>query len=77
MVEDIDIKKEDNLRDFGFPGLSFEERPLTGPLPLGHLDAVATESVSYCCCTALLLSDPANKQQKCPSFRTKTALFAL
>lgn len=48
-----------HLRDFGFPGVSLEEGPLAGPLPSGHLDAVITELVSYCCSTALLLGNPA------------------
>lgn len=61
-VEDIDIKK-DNLRDFGFPGVSLEEGPLTGPLSPGHLDAVVTEPFLNCCCAALFLGNPVNKQQ--------------
>ncbi|TNN71890.1 hypothetical protein EYF80_017897 [Liparis tanakae] len=39
-------------------GFSFEEGPLTDPLVLGHLNAIFTESVCYCCRTALLLGDP-------------------
>lgn len=64
-VEAIDIRKDVNLGDLGFPGVSLEEGPLTGPLPPGHLDAFVTELVSYCCCTTLLLGNPANKRQKC------------
>lgn len=49
-----------HLRDSGFPGVSLEEGPLAGPLSPGHLDAVVTELVSGCRCTALLLGNPAD-----------------
>lgn len=61
-----------NLRDFGFPGVSLEKGPLTGPLFTGHLDAIVTELVSCCCCTALLLSDPVNKWQKISQKKTSS-----
>lgn len=64
-VEAIDIRQDIHLRDFCFPGVSLEEGPLAGPLPPGHLDAFVAELVSYCCCTALLLGNPAKKRQKC------------
>ena len=58
------LETEENLGDFGFPGVSLEKGPLAGALLLGHLDAIVTESVSYRCCTALLLGDPDKKDGK-------------